>query len=134
MSQKRLSESQKAIAFTDQPIKSIAIDLGFKDVAYFNRVFKEEVGLTPSEFRESIDYETEDVFAQQLFQLINEFHTEQRKTTFYADQLFMSEKALARTVRKKLNTTLGQLIRKEIIKRAWNAQGEVTHEAYFNAA
>ena len=33
-------------------IKNVASDVGFSDPLYFSRVFKETVGMTPSEFRE----------------------------------------------------------------------------------
>jgi len=78
--QKRYLESQKEIAFSDKSIKEIAYDFGYKDPAYFNRVFNKRAGLSPQKFREL--------------------------------------KSLSRKVKDKLNLSLGQLIRQEIINTA----------------
>lgn len=44
-------ESQRALAYTQESIKYIAFDLGFKDPAYFSRFFKKATGITAQEFR-----------------------------------------------------------------------------------
>ena len=49
----RISVSKKQLAFTDVPIKDIANMVGFKTVQHFNRIFKENVGSTPAEYRKS---------------------------------------------------------------------------------
>lgn len=133
LSRKKISEGQKEVAFTDKPIQHIAYDLGFNDPAYFNRVFRQSVGMAPSAFRDKIGFELEDVFEQQLFNLIHEFHTEQRSLAFYANKMFMSKKTLSKQIRNKLNTSVGQLIRAEIIKTAkqYLSQGQKIKEVAF---
>ncbi|WP_075343412.1 helix-turn-helix domain-containing protein [Tenacibaculum agarivorans] len=113
---KRLIEDQKLIAFTDSSIKQIAYEQGYKDVAYFNKNFKKNTGITPSEFRDQIGYQLDDHFENDLFKLIQEYHTSEKKLSFYADQMHISEKTLAQKVRQKLHTSMGQLIRYEIIR------------------
>jgi AraC-like DNA-binding protein len=39
----------------DRPILSIAYDCGFNSIGPFNRAFKEQVGMTPREYRNSIN-------------------------------------------------------------------------------
>ncbi len=49
----RITVSKKQLAFTDVPIKDIAGLVGFKTVQHFNRIFKQQTGTTPAEFRKS---------------------------------------------------------------------------------
>lgn len=115
---KKLIESQKDIAFTDKNIQEIAYDQGFKDPGYFNRTFKNQTGQTPKQFRDNFDYKERDLFVQDLIHLIQEFHTEQHALGFYADQMNISIKALSKKVKLKMNTSLGQLIRSQLILSA----------------
>lgn len=131
---KRLLESKKAIAFSKKSIKEIAYDLGYKDPAYFNRVFKKGVGQHPSAFREAFDFNKEDLFLKDLYELLKNYHQEERQLAFYADQLHLSVKSLSTKVRQKLNTSLGQLIRLELINTAKKrlALGEPIHETAYS--
>ena len=47
----RINRSMILLATTDKSITEIALSVGFTNSPYFNRVFKQEVGKTPSEFR-----------------------------------------------------------------------------------
>jgi len=50
----RIAEAQEALRDPDQahlPILSIALGLGFGSIGTFNRAFKDQVGVTPSEYR-----------------------------------------------------------------------------------
>ncbi len=118
LGKKRLIESQKEIAFTDKNIQEVSYDLGFTDPAYFNRVFKNNIGLTPKEFRESFDFEKRDQFSQDILELLKTHHTSERSLSFYADQMNLSIKTLSKKVKQKMNTSLGQLIRLELINTA----------------
>ena len=115
---KQLIESKKDIAFTDKSIQEISFDKGYKDPAYFNRVFKSKVGQTPKEFRESFDFENRDRFSQNIIELIQLFHKEEHALGFYADKMNLSVKALSKKVKQKMNNSLGQLIRHQIIHSA----------------
>ena len=116
--QKRISESKKEVAFTDKNISEIAFEYGFNDPAYFNRIFKNSSGLSPSEFRKKINFQDADSFSPKLLELLKNFHAEQRSVDFYAESMNISPKTLSKKVKDKLNTTIGQLIRNEIIKSA----------------
>lgn len=118
LTRKKIIEGQKLIAFSDMNIESIGYDLGYKDPAYFNRLFKQKVGVTPGAFRDQVGYEVEDYFEQELFELLREFHTTHRQTNFYASKLYMSEKTLSKKVKAKFNISIGRLIRYELIKTA----------------
>ncbi len=48
----RIIHAQKLIATTNEPLSQIAYMAGFSDSKYFSKVFKREVGMTPSEYRE----------------------------------------------------------------------------------
>ncbi len=115
---KRLKEGQKQIAFTDKNIQEISYDLGFKDDAYFNRIFKKSIGQTPREFRKSFDFEKRDIFTQNILELLQKHHKEERSLGFYADKMNLSIKALSQNVKSKMSITLGQLIRLELINTA----------------
>ena len=84
----------------------------------FNRSFKNKVGQTPKEFRDNFDYQHRDQLTQDLLELIQLYHKEQHSLSFYADQLNMSVNTLAKKVSQKMNISLGQLIRSEIISSA----------------
>jgi AraC-like DNA-binding protein len=54
LNQWRLADAKQALADPSQrevPISTIALDAGFQSLGPFNRAFKAETGLTPSEFR-----------------------------------------------------------------------------------
>ena len=118
LTNKRLIESKKDIAFTDKSIKEISHESGYQDPAYFQRVFKAETGQSPGAFRESFDFPGREQFIPHLLELLRTYHTEQRSLGFYADKMNLSVKALSKKVREKLNTSLGQLVRYELIQTA----------------
>ncbi|UII81706.1 AraC family transcriptional regulator [Flagellimonas sp. CMM7] len=115
LSNKRLMESKKKIAFTDKSIQEVSYEIGYKDPAYFNRVFKNTTGQTPSDFRSDFDYENRDTFTKNLIELLKNHHAERRNLEFYADKMNLSVKALSKKTRAKMNASLGQLIRNELI-------------------
>ncbi|WP_254504103.1 helix-turn-helix domain-containing protein [Aquimarina spinulae] len=115
LSGKKLLESKKEIAFTDKSIKEISYDLGYNDPAYFTRVFKNNVGRNPLEFREDFDYKRRDLFSQNILELLQQYHTKERTLDFYASKMNLSPKVLSRKVKDKMQTSLGKLIRSEMI-------------------
>lgn len=52
---RRLETACLALKETQLPIKTIAVDTGFRDAVYFHRVFKKTIGATPKEFRRRLD-------------------------------------------------------------------------------
>lgn len=115
ISSKRLQESLKEIAFTNKNIQEISHELGFNDDAYFNRTIKIAIGQTPKQFRENFDFENRDRFTQDILELLQRYHADERSIQFYADKMNLSIKVISDKVRAKMNTSLGQLIRLEII-------------------
>lgn len=49
----RLSHAASLLCSTDKNIQNICQECGFSNLAYFNRLFKEKFGITPSKFRKS---------------------------------------------------------------------------------
>ena len=49
----RILIARKQLAFTEIPIKDIAVRSGFKTVQHFGRVFKEHTGATPADYRKT---------------------------------------------------------------------------------
>ena len=132
-SHKRLLESKKEIAFSNKSIKEISYDLGFKDPAYFNRVFTKASGKSPNKFRKDFEYEYRDLFVQDLYKILEAHHKQERSVVFYAHKMHMSVKTLSKKVREKLNVSIGQLIRFELINSAktlLNADINVNEIAY----
>ncbi|MEZ4809753.1 MAG: AraC family transcriptional regulator [Allomuricauda sp.] len=115
LNEKRLVESKKEVAFTDKTIQEVSYDMGFKDPAYFNRVFKDQTGYSPSQFRENFDYERKDSFVEDLVHLLREHHAQERSLAFYADKMNLSVKTLAKKTKDRMNESLGRLIRNELV-------------------
>ncbi|WP_208591929.1 helix-turn-helix domain-containing protein [Gracilibacillus suaedae] len=58
----RIEKVKQDLIHTDVPIKSIVIDVGYKDVANFTRKFKNIVGMTPGKYRQYYkEGETEEI-------------------------------------------------------------------------
>jgi AraC-like DNA-binding protein len=47
----RLNKAKELLARPERSITSVAFDTGFADSSYFGKVFKQEFGLTPVEWR-----------------------------------------------------------------------------------
>ncbi|SFO00942.1 transcriptional regulator, AraC family [Algoriphagus ornithinivorans] len=47
-------EGRRLLGYTDKPISEIGYELGFEDVQSFSRFFKNNEGLSPSDFRENL--------------------------------------------------------------------------------
>ena len=52
MKQFRISQAKRLLKGTDDKIYAIAQQVGYNDPKYFNRVFKEEVGMSPGDYRQ----------------------------------------------------------------------------------
>lgn len=48
----RIQNAKRLLVCTSDNMSSVAAQVGFKDAAYFNRVFKREVGISPLKFRQ----------------------------------------------------------------------------------
>lgn len=117
LSNKLMLESKKELAFTQKNVKEVSFDMGFKDPSYFNRAFKKFTGQNPNEFKELFGQQR-DLFVQDLLGMIKKYHEDEQALNFYADKMHMSVKGLSNKVRAKMNISLGQLIRQEMILTA----------------
>lgn len=52
--ERKLRAAQSLLATTDQPVKAIALDLGYRDVGYFCRLFRTHMMGTPNGYRTSM--------------------------------------------------------------------------------
>jgi AraC-like DNA-binding protein len=118
LSRKKEKESKKQIVFSDRNIQEIAFDMGYSDPAYFNKVFKANTGQTPLEFRKNFDFDQRDTFVSDISDLLMEHHKTERAVGFYANKMNLSLSALSRKVSQRMNTSLGKLIRWEILHTA----------------
>ena len=50
----RINNARRSLLYTDESITSIAFECGFTSQRTFNRVFREVVGMTPSEYRAAV--------------------------------------------------------------------------------
>ena len=48
----RISQAKRLLKGTDKKIYEIAAEVGYNDPKYFNRVFKEEIGISPGDYRQ----------------------------------------------------------------------------------
>ena len=51
LNQYRLEMASRQLAETNLSVTSIALESGFNNISYFNRVFKRKFGVTPMEYR-----------------------------------------------------------------------------------
>jgi YesN/AraC family two-component response regulator len=49
----RVNQAQQLLLDTDKTITEIALDVGFSDSGYFSRVFRREVGQSPTDYRQA---------------------------------------------------------------------------------
>jgi len=57
----RLEKAKELLTATDLPISQISTMTGYKDINYFSKVFKKQLGITPSEYRSSYSKGLRDV-------------------------------------------------------------------------
>ena len=48
---KRIDSARELLINSDKKIKDICNEVGYKDIYYFTKVFKKEIGVSPSEYR-----------------------------------------------------------------------------------
>jgi len=118
MHSKILLEAKRKIIFTNQTIKEIAYNTGFRDPNYFHRFFKNHAHKTPSEFREDFEQVFEDPFLSELNHLIELFFKSQHLPSFYATQLGMSLKTFSRKLENQFQTSFSHLIQERLIHEA----------------
>ena len=53
INRKKIEHAQLTLVTSDTQVKDVALNLGFEDYSYFNRLFKKLVGTTPQEYRHS---------------------------------------------------------------------------------
>ncbi len=50
----KILRAKEMLLYTDKSIKEISYDLGFQSIYYFSRIFKNKLGVSPSEIRKSV--------------------------------------------------------------------------------
>ncbi|KAA2238399.1 AraC family transcriptional regulator [Chitinophaga agrisoli] len=58
ISERIITQAKHELYLSDKPIKQIAFDLGFQDVAYFSRFFKAQTTMSPELYRKSLRADT----------------------------------------------------------------------------
>jgi AraC-like DNA-binding protein len=54
INRKKIEKAQQMMVLDNLPIKDIACSLAFENISYFNRLFKQIVGKTPTQYRDSL--------------------------------------------------------------------------------
>ncbi len=57
LNDRRLTRAKELILHTSMTVSEIALSVGFYDLSHFNRVFTAKLGITPGQYRKSIDSE-----------------------------------------------------------------------------
>ena len=57
---KRIEESQHLLTTTNYPVSKISDQIGFSSQSYFSQVFRKRTGLTPNEYRKTIESSKEE--------------------------------------------------------------------------
>ena len=50
----RINKAKQLISGTDMSMKEICTEVGYSDPNYFSRIFKKNVGVTPTEYKENV--------------------------------------------------------------------------------
>ena len=53
---KRMQEAKRLLLTADEPLREIALMLGYPDVEYFSKTFKAEFGVAPATWRKNEKY------------------------------------------------------------------------------
>lgn len=53
--ERKLLEAKRMLRYTDYTVKEIAYELGFEDIQTFSRFFKKNEGMSPSDFKKSLE-------------------------------------------------------------------------------
>ncbi len=59
ISERIITQAKHELYLSDKPIKQIALELGFHDVAYFSRFFKVQTSVSPDVYRKSLREDTD---------------------------------------------------------------------------
>ena len=59
ISERIIAQAKHELYLSDKPIKQIAFELGFDDVAYFSRFFKVRTTVSPDVYRKSFREDTD---------------------------------------------------------------------------
>lgn len=108
--QVRLSHAMSELLYTDKAILQIALDNGFSSISFFNKVFKEEYGKSPSYIRNSakeMEKKEEDMDSLVLNQKLEKF--------IYSMEEEQESKKRAKIIRKTFQVEDG-----EKIPQFWN--------------
>lgn len=107
--QVRLSHAMSELLYTDKAILQIALDNGFSSISFFNKVFKEEYGKSPSHIRNSAKEmeKKEDMDSLVLNQKLEKF--------IYSMEEEQESKKRAKIIRKTFQVEDG-----EKIPQFWN--------------
>lgn len=108
--QVRLSHAMSELLYTDKAILQIALDNGFSSISFFNKVFKEEYGKSPSHIRNSakeMEKKEEDMDSLVLNQKLEKF--------IYSMEEEQESKKRAKIIRKTF-----QVEDREKIPQFWN--------------
>lgn len=108
--QVRLSHAMSELMYTDKAILQIALDNGFSSISFFNKVFKEEYGKSPSHIRNSakeMEKKEEDMDSLVLNQKLEKF--------IYSMEEEQESKKRAKIIRKTFQVEDG-----EKIPQFWN--------------
>lgn len=108
--QVRLSHARSELLYTDKAILQIALDNGFSSISFFNKVFKEEYGKSPSHIRNSakeMEKKEEDMDSLVLNQKLEKF--------IYSMEEEQESKKRAKIIRKTFQVEDG-----EKIPQFWN--------------
>lgn len=115
---KLLEETKRKLAFSAEPTKLLATELGFAHTSYLHRFFKNHTTLTPDQFRQQFDAYRPDPFMEDFNELLNQHYRAEHFLAFYADRFFMTPKTLSRKIKKTFGCGFNQLLNARLLEAA----------------
>ena len=117
-SYKLLEEAKKKLAFTVEPTKQVATQLGFAHTSYLHKFFKTHTASTPDQFRQQFEAYRPDPFMEDFNELLNQNFREEHFLGFYADRFFMTPKTLSRKIKRTFGCGFNELLNTQILGAA----------------
>lgn len=116
---KLIKYAHRRLFETGGSVKSTSYDLGFKDISYFCRFFRNNTNQSPGEFIAALEENPKgkrlaEDFKFLLYEQVNNHH----EVGYYADRLSYTPKTLSNIIKSATGATPKQHIKNELIRRA----------------
>lgn len=112
MSEKRLTEARRRLAFSTASIREVGEAVGYNDAAQFSKRFSRLSGESPDDFRRRIQDRAGDPFIAELFEAIDRHYLAQDPAQVLAATFGLDRRSLDAKVHRHTGRRLAPLLRR----------------------